>query len=74
MVSLARILVTLGILLLIAGAIVALLARFGVTFGNLPGDIHWQHKNVSVYFPLGTCIVLSILLTLVLYLLARFKH
>jgi NADH:ubiquinone oxidoreductase subunit 6 (subunit J) len=72
MFSLARILVGLGLLLVLAGAVVYLLGRFGIPLGHLPGDFAWHRKNVAVYFPLGTSVLLSILLTLVLYLLSRF--
>ena len=72
MFSLARILVGLGLMLVLAGAVVYLLGRFGIPLGHLPGDFAWRRKNVAVYFPLGTSVLLSILLTLVLYLLSRF--
>lgn len=74
MFGLARILIRLGLLFLIAAAVVYLLGRMGVSFGHLPGDFAWQRKNVSVYLPLGTSILLSILLTLILYLITRFRH
>lgn len=72
--GLARILITLGLLLLLAGCTVYLLGFLGISFGHLPGDFAWRRKNVSVYFPLGTCIVISVVLTLVLYLLSRFHR
>lgn len=71
--SLARLLVGLGLLLILAGGIVYLLGRFGIPLGHLPGDFAWRRKNVSVYFPLGTSVLLSILLTLLLYLIAHFR-
>jgi uncharacterized membrane protein len=74
MFGLARLLVRLGLLLLIAAAVVYLLGRMGLSFGRLPGDFAWRHKNVSVYFPLGTSILLSLLLTLILYLITRFRR
>jgi len=75
MFALARLLIILGLLLLLlAGAVVYLLGLMGVSFGHLPGDFAWRRKNVSVYFPLGTCIFISVLLTLVLYLLSRFHR
>lgn len=72
--SFARLLVKLGLLLLLAGGVVYLLARLGITFGHLPLDFSWRRKNMAVYFPLGTSILLSVLLTLLLYLLGRFRR
>ena len=70
----ARLLVKLGLLLIVAGGVVYLLGRVGITPGRLPGDIAWKRKNVAVYFPLGTSILLSILLSLIFYLLSRFRR
>jgi len=70
--SLARLLIGLGLLLVLAGLVIYLLGRIGIPLGHLPGDFAWRRKNVAFYFPLGTSILLSILLTLVLYLLSRF--
>jgi hypothetical protein len=72
--GLARLLVRLGLLLLLAGGLVYLLGLLGISFGHLPGDFAWRRKNVSIYFPLGTSILLSLLLTLLLYLLVRFRR
>jgi hypothetical protein len=72
--GLARVLVRLGLLLLIAGGVIHLLGRLGISFGRLPGDFAWRRRGVSVYFPLGTSILLSLLLTLILYLIERFRR
>ena len=72
--SLARLLAALGLLLLVAAGAVYLLGRMGIVFGHLPGDFAWRRRNVSFYFPLGTSILLSILLSLILYLITRFRH
>jgi len=72
--GLARLLVKLGLLLLIAGGVVYLLERLGISLGHLPGDFAWRRKNVSVYFPLGTSILLSLVLSLILYLLSRLRR
>ena len=66
--------VKLGLLLIVAGVVVWVLGRFGISFGRLPGDFAWRRKNVSVYFPLGTSILLSVLLTLVLFLISLFRR
>jgi hypothetical protein len=69
-----RILIGFGILLVVAGVIVLGLERVGFRPGHLPGDFAWRGRSVQVWFPLGTCIVLSILLSLVMYLLAKFHR
>ena len=72
--DLGRLLVGLGLVLVIAGGLLLLLGRTGIPLGRLPGDISYRGKNLSVYFPLGTSILLSILLSLVFYLLSRFRR
>jgi len=64
----------LGFVLLVAGGLLLLLGRTGVPLGRLPGDISYRGKNLSVYFPLGTSILLSVVLSLVFYLLSRFRR
>jgi hypothetical protein len=68
--DLGRWLIALGVLLVIVGA-VFLLAPKIPWLGKLPGDISFKRGNVSFYFPLGTCILISIILTLLLYLFRR---
>jgi Protein of unknown function (DUF2905) len=72
--DLGRLLIGLGLLLLVAGGLLLLLGRTGVPLGRLPGDISYRGKNVSVYFPLGTSILISVLLSVVFYLLSRFRR
>ena len=68
---LGRLLITLGIVLVAAGLLVTFAGRLPVRLGRLPGDIHIHGKNSSFYFPLTTCIVLSALFSLVLWILRR---
>ena len=72
--DLGRLLIGLGLVLLIAGGLLLLLGRTGIPLGKLPGDISYRGKNMSVYFPLGTSILLSVLLSVVFYLLSRFRR
>jgi hypothetical protein len=72
--DLGRMLIGLGLVLLVAGGLLLLLGRTGIPLGRLPGDISYRGKNLSVYFPLGTSILVSILLSLVFYLLSRFRR
>ena len=67
-----RLLIALGVALVIAGVVVLGLERVGL--GRLPGDFAYRGRNVQVWFPLGTCIVLSIILSAVLYLISRMRH
>ena len=72
--DLGRLLIGLGFVLLVAGGLLLLLGRTGVPLGRLPGDISYRGKNLSVYFPLGTSILLSVVLSLVFDLLSRFRR
>jgi len=63
-----------GIALVVIGGIVMLFGRTGLPFGRLPGDIVYRGKNTTFYFPLATSILLSILLSVILYLVGRFKR
>ena len=69
-----RMLIYLGVLLIAAGLVIIVLGRMGVPLGRLPGDIAYRGKHVSVFAPIGTSILLSILLSLVLYVIARLRH
>ena len=74
MAELGKTLLGLGLLLAFVGAILLVAAKMGLPLGQLPGDIAYKGKNVSVYFPLGTSILISVVLTVILYLLSRFRR
>lgn len=65
-----------GALLVLAGLIVMGLERMGVGLGRLPGDFLWRSRSGSttVFFPLATCVVISVVLSLVLAIVARFRR
>jgi len=69
-----RILVVFGIVLAVIGVAVMLLGRTGLPFGRLPGDIVYRGKNTTFYFPLATSILLSVVLSLLFFLIGRFKR
>jgi hypothetical protein len=71
--EMGRILVVLGIVLVAIGGVVMLLGRTGLPIGRLPGDIYYRGKNTSFYFPLATSILLSVVLSIVLYLISRMR-
>jgi hypothetical protein len=60
-----------GSVLFLAGALVVLGARAHLPIGRLPGDIVYRGKHGTAYFPIVTCIVLSLVLSFVLWLLGR---
>jgi hypothetical protein len=62
-----RILIGVGIVLVVAGVLVTM----GVRIGRLPGDIVVRGRNTVFYFPIVTCILASIVLSLVMWLLGR---
>ena len=68
---LGRLLITAGLILIAAGVVVTLAGRLPFKPGRLPGDIFIQGKNSSFYFPLTTCILISVLASLVMWLLRR---
>ena len=72
--ELGRILVLLGIALVVIGGVVMLLGRTGLPLGRLPGDILYKGKNTTFYFQLATSILLSMVLSLQIYLISRFKR
>jgi hypothetical protein len=74
MADLGKALLGLGLLLAVVGAVMLLAARFGFPLGRLPGDFSYRGKNVSFFFPLGTSILLSVILSLILYLISRFRR
>ena len=74
MTELGKFLIFVGALIVIAGVLVLVVGRSGVPVGRLPGDFVWRGKHSVVYFPLATSILLSIFLSLLFYLFARFNR
>jgi len=74
MFELGKTILGLGLLIVAVGAVVMLAARFGIPLGRLPGDVAYRGKHVSVFFPIGTSILLSIVLSLIFYLISRFHR
>jgi DUF2905 family protein len=64
-----RLLIGIGLVLVFAGIAWPLLSRIG--FGRLPGDFMIQRGSTSFYFPLATCIIISIVLSALMWLLNR---
>ncbi|MFN3325353.1 MAG: DUF2905 domain-containing protein [Bryobacteraceae bacterium] len=68
--EIGRILVVAGIVLVVVGVLVMLGERLPIRIGRLPGDIVIRGRNTTFYFPLMTSILVSLILTLILWLVA----
>ena len=73
MISIGKLLLIVGGVIFLLGLVVLLAGRLNLPLGRLPGDILYRGKHTTIYFPLATSIVLSILLSLVFYLISRFR-
>ena len=74
MTGLGKLLIFLGAILVAAGMLMLFLGRTRLPLGRLPGDLLIRGKNTTFYLPLGTSIVLSLLLSLFLYVVGRFRR
>jgi len=72
--EIGKMIVGLGLLVVLIGLVLMLAGRTHLPIGRLPGDILYRGKHTTFYFPLATSIVISVVLSLVLYLIARIRH
>ncbi|MEO8737245.1 MAG: DUF2905 family protein [Edaphobacter sp.] len=72
--DLGRILIFFGVLLVVAGLVVLGLNRLNIPLGRLPGDLNWRGRGWSVSFPLATCLLLSVVLSLLLWVVNHFRR
>ena len=66
-----RALIIAGLVILAAGLLISFTPRFPTWLGRLPGDITFKRGNFSFYFPLATCLLLSAILSFILWLLKK---
>jgi hypothetical protein len=71
--ELGKLLLVMGAVLALAGVLLMLGARLPFRLGRLPGDIVYQGRHGSFYFPVVTCLILSLALTLLLWLVNFFR-
>ena len=69
--NIGRLLMIGGVILFVIGGLVFLASKFGIPFGRLPGDIVVDRDNFRVYFPLTTTIIVSLLLSALLWFLRK---
>jgi hypothetical protein len=74
MFDLGRILIFFGLLLLVVGLVVLGLNRLNIPLGRLPGDLNWRGRGWSVSFPIVTCLILSVLLSFLLWVVNHFRR
>ncbi len=72
--ELGKVLLLFGVVLAAAGAFLLFGARLPFRIGRLPGDIVYQGRHTTFYFPIVTCLVLSLALTLVFWLFSLFRR
>jgi hypothetical protein len=69
-----KILIVLGIVLASVGALLAFSGKLPFRLGRLPGDVVYQGRNGSYYFPVVTCILLSVVLSLLMWVVNHFRR
>jgi hypothetical protein len=72
--ELGKLLLVAGVVLIGTGALLVFGARLPFRLGRLPGDIAYQGRHGSFYFPIVTCIVLSAALTLIMWIVNSFRR
>ena len=69
-----KVLLLIGALLVGVGIFFLVGARLPLRIGRLPGDIYYQGKHGSFYFPIATCILLSVVLTVLFWIVGHFRR
>ncbi|MBA7615125.1 hypothetical protein ES703_22402 [subsurface metagenome] len=70
--QIGRWLILTGVIIALLGVLVMVLGRVGLF--KLPGDLEFGSKNWRIYFPIASCILISIVLTLVLWLISYYRR
>ena len=66
-----KIIIILGVILVVVGVLIYYFGGRGFMPGKLPGDLSWGNERMKVYFPITTMIILSLLLSLLMYLMRK---
>ncbi len=72
--ELGKLLVVFGAVLVAVGILVMVLGRVNFPLGRLPGDFLYRGKNTTVYFPLATSVVVSVVLSVLVYVVSRWRR
>ncbi len=71
MTTFGRTIILAGLVLIVIGVLVLLLERLGLHLGRLPGDIVYRKGNTTIYIPIATSLLLSIVLTFIFFIFRR---
>ena len=71
MFNIGKLLIYTGLFLVLAGFIVIILNRIGINPGKLPGDIIYKKGNTTFYFPVVTCIIISVILSILFWIFKK---
>ena len=71
--DLGKLLLIVGVVIVLVGVVLLVAGRFNLPLGRLPGDFTYRGKNTVIYFPLATSLLLSLLISVILYLISRFR-
>ena len=74
MTDLGKLLVFVGAMVMVLGVALMLMGRTNLPLGRLPGDIVYRGKNTTFYFPLASSILLSVVLSILLYVIGRIRR
>jgi Protein of unknown function (DUF2905) len=74
MAQLGKLFIVVGAVLVAVGVGLVLLGRTNLPLGRLPGDIVYRGKNSTIYFPLATSILVSVVISIVLYVIGRVRR
>jgi hypothetical protein len=69
--QLGRLLIGAGLVLVVLGIVFVAAEKLNLPLGRLPGDVTWRGKHTTVYFPVVTCLLLSLLGSLLIWLFSR---
>jgi len=74
MTDFGKMLIFFGVGVVVLGAALMVIGRTNLPLGRLPGDILYRGKNTTVYFPLATSLILSLVLSILLYVVGRWRR
>jgi DUF2905 family protein len=71
--DMGKLLIVVGAVIVVVGVSLLLAGRFNLPIGRLPGDFTYRGKHTVIYFPLATSLLLSVIISVILYLISRFR-